>query len=102
MDALLKEFVANAALQAAVIGAVVWVVIAGLKKGGILPAEGADLTKRITAAVGCVLLGAAQTWLTWQASGLPPDWGKLVAAVIVAWFAAAGAHTVTKKKGATP
>jgi hypothetical protein len=84
-------------LQVAVIGALTWAIMRGLKALGVIPQQGADWPKRVTAAVTAATIGLVSSWVAFQVSGTPVDWGELVAAVALAWLGATGLHTLTRK-----
>ena len=97
MLAIAKAFLDNPELQVAVIGALTWAIMLGLKKVGVIPVEGANWPKRLYAAFTAGVVGLVGAFVAAQTTGDPVDWGKLAAAVILAWVAGTGIHTLTRK-----
>ena len=97
MLSVAKAFLESPELQVAVIGALTWAIMLGLKKVGIVPQEAADWPKRLYAAFTATVVGLVGAFVAAQTTGDPVDWGKLAAAVILAWVAGTGIHTLTRK-----
>ena len=98
MLSLAQAFLDNAEFQVAVIGVLTWVIMFGLKKVGVLPQDGADWPKRLIAALSAGVIGFVGAFVAHQVSGDAIDAGKLIAAMLIAWFGATGLHTVTRPK----
>lgn len=96
MTTILKAFLDEPALQAAVVGLVVWAILRGLKAAGVLIYEGEDRYNRIKAAVASALVGLAGSAVAHWSTGAPVDWAKLAVAVVLAWIGATGIHTLTR------
>ena len=96
MTALLQAFLASPELQAVVAVAIVSGIVWVWKKVGKLPSGAAALQKRLVAAVTSVLVVAAGEWLRATQTGTAIEWGRIVPAVVLAFIAATGWHTLLK------
>lgn|GEM_PF-5292147 len=100
IEQALKELIANPLLQTALVGGIVWLVLRALKALKWLPADGADLAKRITAAVTALVVEGAGAWLAWITQHTPANLAHLVAVVVLAFMGATALHALTKPKPA--
>lgn len=97
MKGIMEAFLNDPAFQSSVVAVVTWAIIKGAKKLGWLPARGAKIKKRISAAVTATLVALCAAWLAHVGSGAPVDFGALVPAIVIAWVSATGLHTLTKR-----
>ena len=98
MLSLAKAFLESPELQAVVVGAVVWLVMFALKRSGVVVADGKDLEKRIGVVALAALGLGLRAYIQWQVHATQPDFGRIIAALLVAWVTATAVHAITKPK----
>jgi hypothetical protein len=97
MESIAKAFLESAELQTAIVIPATWLIMQAAKRLGVLPVNGADVAKRVAAALTAFGVAVVGNWLATQASGEPVDWGKAVAAALLAWVGSTVLHNATRK-----
>jgi hypothetical protein len=99
MAELVAWIASHEAAQVAIAGGLVWLIIWLLKKVTILPGDGADLAKVLTAVALALVAAVSAACLAHLTTGAPIDWAVIVIAMATAALSATGIHGAVRKAG---